>query len=276
VSNLEPILRKLKSSDISDAARLSAEAGWNQAEDDWRLLIALAPEGCFGIEVAGELVSTATLICYGRQLAWIGMVLTRSSFQGRGFARRLLTEILSLADRLNIESVKLDATDQGRPLYEKLGFRDEQAVERWERVGSADPTEKTSYPETRLSADLIAADSVAFGVNRSELLLQLAKHTPPRTLGQSYLLTRSGRLRQYLGPCVADSPDTARNLIEDALQSSRSSSWYWDLFVENADAISLARTLEFAPKRKLVRMVRGKDMRGEEHSIYALAGFELG
>ena len=274
--NVSPILRKLKTSDISDAARLSAEAGWNQTEDDWRLLIGLASEGCLGIEVAGKLVSTATLFCYGRQLAWIGMVLTRSSFQSRGFARRLLTEALSLADRLNIESVKLDATDQGRPLYEKLGFRDEQAVERWERPDSAKATTKMHAPETRLSADLITSDSVAFGANRSELLLQLAKHNPLRALGRSYLLTRSGRLRQYLGPCVADSPDTARNLIELALQPRNTGGWYWDLLEENAGAVNLARKLGFAPKRKLLRMVRGKDLRGEERSIYALAGFELG
>jgi hypothetical protein len=204
------------------------------------------------------------------------MVLTRASFQGRGFARRLLTEALSLADKLNIESVKLDATDQGRPLYEKLGFRDEQAVERWEWLGSVDVAKRTHSPDTRLSADLIASDSVAFGVNRSELLLQLAKHNPPRALGESYLLTRSGRLRQYLGPCVADSSDSARNLIELALQPTNTGGWYWDLLAENAGAVNLARNLGFAPKRKLLRMVRGKDLRGEEHSIYALAGFELG
>ncbi len=47
------VLRKLRASDIPAAAQLSAEAGWNQTEEDWRLLIDLAPEGCLAIEVEG-------------------------------------------------------------------------------------------------------------------------------------------------------------------------------------------------------------------------------
>jgi len=51
------------------------------------------------------------------------MVLTTMRYRGRGLARRLMTEALGLADRRKIEGVRLHATDQGRPLQEKLGFR---------------------------------------------------------------------------------------------------------------------------------------------------------
>ena len=140
------ISRKLRASDIPAAMQLSAEAGWNQTAQDWRLLIELSPEGCLGIEVDGDLATTTTLLCYGKQLAWIGMVLTRGAYRGRGFARRLLTDALALADEMSIETMKLDATDQGQPLYEKLGFRCEQPVERWVRPASAETDDLTSYP----------------------------------------------------------------------------------------------------------------------------------
>jgi hypothetical protein len=65
-------------------------------------------------------------------------------------------------------------------------------------------------------------------------------------------------------------------LFERALQTESSAGWYWDLMTENAQAVSIARELGFAPKRHLLRMVRGRDLRGKEESIYALAGFELG
>ena len=130
------ILRRLAASDLPAALDLSEQAGWNQTADDWRTLIDLAPKGCLAIEVDGELAATTTLLCYGRRLAWIGMVLTKKSYRGQGFARRLLTQALSLADQTAIETVKLDATDQGQPLYEKMGFRSEQAVERWTRPGT--------------------------------------------------------------------------------------------------------------------------------------------
>ena len=115
--------RILTASDIPDCMRLKDSAGWNQTAEDWRMLMDLASEGCLAIEVDGELAATTTLMCYGRRLAWIGMVLTKLSYRGRGFARRLLTQALTQADEKRIETVKLDATDQGRPLYEKIGFR---------------------------------------------------------------------------------------------------------------------------------------------------------
>ena len=74
------ILRRLVASDIPAAAELSEQAGWNQTPDDWRMLIDLAPEGCLAIEVGGELAATTTLLGYGRRLAWIGMVLTKTSY----------------------------------------------------------------------------------------------------------------------------------------------------------------------------------------------------
>src|SRR2546423_14270320 len=121
-------LRSMRAEDVPAAFNLSAQAGWNQTEEDWRTLLELAPKTCLAIEVDGELAATTTLVCYGSRLAWIGMVLTKASFRGHGFARRLLTQALALADEMQIESVKLDATDQGRPIYEKMGFRCEQVV----------------------------------------------------------------------------------------------------------------------------------------------------
>jgi GNAT superfamily N-acetyltransferase len=271
-----PTLRNLQPADAAAAMQLSIEAGWNQTEDDWRMLIELAPQGCLAIELDGEIASTATLVCYGRRLAWIGMVLTRIAQRGKGFARRLLTETLVLADQLGIESVKLDATDQGQPLYEKLGFRCEQPVERWwanptTLVGNATPSRISPVPP-----GWHTADQRAFGADRTALLENLARRNAPLTSRDSYLLTRPGRVTSYLGPGIASSASSARALVERALQQPATGGWFWDLLIDNSDAVALARDFGFAPKRHLMRMVRGKDRRGEESSIYAIAGFELG
>jgi GNAT superfamily N-acetyltransferase len=269
------ILRKLQAPDVPAALQLSTEAGWNQTSEDWHMLIELAPEGCLAIEIDGEVASTATLLCYGRRLAWIGMVLTRIAYRGRGFARRLLTEALTIADHKQIETVKLDATDQGKPLYEKLGFRSEQPVERWERPGSA------LVPSVGLTCNATPskawqADQHAFGLDRSELLESLARRHAPLSVSCSYLLTRPGRLTTYLGPCVAETPQCARTLIGRALETASTGGWSWDLFPANANAVALAQDFAFTPKRHLLRMVCGKDLRGHVEAIYAIAGFELG
>lgn len=271
-----PILRQLLAGDVPAAMQLSTEAGWNQTADDWRLLMELAPETCLGIEVNGELASTATLLCYGRRLAWIGMVLTRTIFRGQGYARRLLMETLTLADQKQIESVKLDATDQGQPLYEKLGFRPEQPVERWARTEVSLLPPIVADPGDEAARNWQDADSLAFGLDRSRLLDSLARRNAPLTSGRSYLLTRPGRLTHYLGPCVADSPAVARALMNRALTIPSPGGFSWDVLPENSAAATLAHELNFAPKRRLLRMVRGKDLRGQERSIFAIAGFELG
>lgn len=273
------ILRKLAAPDLPAALELSEQAGWNQTADDWRMLIDLAPEGCLAIEVDGELAATTTLLCYGLRLAWIGMVLTKKSYRGRGFARRLLTRALSLADEMAIETVKLDATDQGRPLYEKMGFRSEQAVERWTRPGTGGTTGTTDPVGERPSEEETwrVADHRAFGADRSELLERLARRGQrPFVMDGSYWLTRPGRYSHYLGPSVCDGPRTARALIERALPTAGYRDCSWDLFPANAGAVAIARDLAFTPTRRLQRMVRGKDLHVNSDSIYAIAGFELG
>jgi len=267
-------VRLLNAGDIPAAVQLSAEAGWNQTREDWQLLVDLAPEGCLAAEVNGELASTTTLFCYGRRLAWIGMVLTKVSYRGRGLARGLLTEALRQADRKGVETVKLDATDQGQPLYEKLGFRSEQVVERWSRPGP-DGHPVSADAATR-SREWNASDTEAFGVDRSQLLDKLAQRNSPFCVARSYLFTRPGRRTAYLGPCVASDIETARTLVGRALQAAGSCGWFWDLLPNNTNAVAVARDLDFSPNRRLLRMVRGKNLQGLHESIYAISGFELG
>ncbi len=135
----ESPIRNLLASDIAAVFALSWHAGWNQTEEDWRMLIDLFPEDCFCIESGGDVVATTTAICFGQQLAWIGMVLTRPDYQRRGLARRLLVHALSHAQEKGVRTVKLDATEQGHKLYESLGFLPEQEVGRFSRLSAAGP-----------------------------------------------------------------------------------------------------------------------------------------
>jgi GNAT superfamily N-acetyltransferase len=265
-------LRTLRAGDLAAAAKLSSAAGWNQTAEDWSMMMDLAPDGCFGIEVDGQLVSTTTLLCYGRQLAWVGMVLTRSEYRGRGFASKLLAHVLQYANSIEIQTIKLDATDQGRHLYETFGFQPEQAVERWSRAGvSKSAVHRDSAHE--LSLEL---DRSAFGADRCGLLEKLAARSEAHANSGAFLLSRSGRNAKYLGPCIASHPDSARMLITECIGHSPDAGWSWDLFRENREAIAIAGEFGFSRQRCLTRMWRGKPLRGRDELVYAIAGFELG
>ncbi|MDR3717906.1 MAG: GNAT family N-acetyltransferase [Bryobacteraceae bacterium] len=268
--------RVLTSSDLPQALGLSSSAGWNQTAADWQRLLDLAPRTCFGVELDGCLAATATLFPYGRGLAWLGMVLTRRDFQHQGLASVLVAHCLEIAGALGIETVKLDATDQGQPIYEKLGFVDERGIERWawSGVGGASGDTGVTVP----LASLASLDYEAFGADRLKLLALL---TAPVATENGFAFWRPGHFANYLGPCVAQTRDAARRLLTGCLAQAGGAQpaaqrWLWDVFPDNAPALELARDFGFQPVRRLVRMRRGPAIAERTSLVYAAAGFELG
>ena len=176
---------------------------------DWRNLLALAPDGCFGIDCDGELRATTTAVCFGRELAWIGMVLTQQEYQRRGLARRLMEHALQHLRNHSVAWIKLDATELGVPLYESLGFREEGRIQRWIRPKGAAPGGHSAAG--RFAPDS-ALDREAFGADRSSLLNVLAGIESASMAGMGYAMGRPGSIAAYFGPCVARSASAARDL----------------------------------------------------------------
>jgi len=97
------------------------------------------------------------------------MVLTEAKYQRRGFARRLLAHALETAEKMGIETIKLDATEQGRPIYDQEFTRaiDEARFERDE----AEPGEGEQIsPESLLAAFSRPPEARAEDVNGSILI----------------------------------------------------------------------------------------------------------
>jgi GNAT superfamily N-acetyltransferase len=269
-------IRTLIAVDVPQAMELKEEAGWNQTAADWERLLRLAPDGCFCLEVDGVLAATTTAFCYGRDLAWIGMVLTRVQYRGRGYARRLMEHALAFLRARDVAWAKLDATDMGRPLYAALGFMDECAIERWGRDASQPPRFSSSLG-CFIPAEL---DRSAFGTDRRRLLFDFWRE---RAIGNrdGYAMLRPGSRAVYFGPCVAADAGRAEVLQSWAIADAGGQPLYWDLFPANADAVRLAREHGFSPRRRLVRM--GLRLRDSAEPIpwdvgryYAIAGFEYG
>ena len=87
-------VREMSESDLLFADSLRGLVGWNQTVDDWKGLLDLSPRGCFVGEWDGLKAGTATTICYGSELAWIGMVLVHPDLRGRGIGSALLNRCL--------------------------------------------------------------------------------------------------------------------------------------------------------------------------------------
>jgi len=271
-------MRLLTPADIPAGMRLKEAAGWNQTEADWRTLLALAPQSGYGIDCDGLLRATTTAICYGRELAWLGMVLTDPAYRGRGLARRLIEHTLEYLRRERVHWIKLDATAMGRPVYERLGFRDEAVIERWVRKPGPVRTPADSTGPFVLDA---ALDLPAFGADRAPLLRALAGFEATSIAGAGFAMGRAGSAASYFGPCVARSKDAARDLIAWFLAKHGEESVYWDILAANHDAIELAREFRFEPARELMRMrlagvANPPTLNKNDALVFAAAGFEYG
>ncbi|MBS1876396.1 MAG: GNAT family N-acetyltransferase [Acidobacteria bacterium] len=260
------MVRLLTLDAVPSVIELSAAAGWNQTPEDWSRMIRLEPEGCFCIERDGRVVATATLLCFGAELAWIGMVLTHRDYQRRGFARRLMSAAVDTARGRGVRSVKLDATDQGHALYESFGFVDEQPIERWRREPRpAEPEPAATGPVPH------ALDREACGVDRSRFIDALPG--PVRACDEAYALTRPGARANYAGPIVARHPRDADRLLASLLDDG---AWYLDLLPSNQAARIIASEHGFAPVRHLTRMRLGQPIQTRDDYVFGIAGFEAG
>jgi GNAT superfamily N-acetyltransferase len=262
---------------IPSAMHLNLAANWNQTPEDWERILKLEPEGCFGLFCDGTLVSTTTAICYGQELAWVGMVLTDPAYRGRGYARILMERALEFVAQRGVAWVKLDATDMGRPLYLKLGFEDEAPVERWMAQAPAEirPCDLPIYEPNH------TLDLEAFGACRCALLSTLATVEAVSLPGEGFAMARPGSRAAYFGPCVTRTPEAARRFLQWFLARHPRELVAWDILPNNLEAVRLAKEFGFERRRELVRMVRpGPSAFGpfahNDSYVFAIAGFEYG
>jgi predicted GNAT family N-acyltransferase len=245
-------LRCLRESDLAGCMRLKEAAGWNQTAADWLALLRAAPQGCFGMEVDGQVAATATAVVHGG-VGWVGMVLTGPEYRGRGLATALLTHSLAYLDT-RVETVKLDATAQGEPLYRRLGFIEEAPIERWAgTVEAVAPSLTGAYGGPLRHAAAVPQEAVA-------------------ECEGAWGAGRSGSGAWYFGPCYGAGPEAVERVAR-ALLGGRGRA-YWDLFPSHG-AAAIAGKLGFAPVRRLLRMVRGRAAKTPT-DVYAIAGFEWG
>lgn len=279
------MIRQMRDADVPAAMRLKLAAGWNQTAEDWHRLLRLEPEGCFVEERDGLIVGSTTVLRYGTELAWLGMVLVLPSFRRRGIAQALVRHALAWLERHGNRACGLDATAMGKPLYEQVGFATTDVIERWVRSPEGSPTTggQTSARSTaELSAALQRMDRESCGYDRSRVLLDFCEDptvSGARCAG-GFAFGRPGSSAWFMGPCVAENARSAADMLRAALDGREGQAVFWDFLPSNRAARELAAELGFRPVRQLERMMlcRGVSPAPRSHSgqVYATAGFEFG
>jgi ribosomal protein S18 acetylase RimI-like enzyme len=272
----------MTAADLPLALRLQQQASWNQTEADWLRLLELQPEGCFVAELDRKPAGT-TIACLLGPVAWIAMVLVDTPLRRKGVATALMIHVLEFLDEQGLPTVRLDATPQGQPLYEKLGFEVQFALGRY--AGPAPAVEPVSSVRTATLADLdqiAELDRDITGTPRRRLLERLLQEHPSafrvveedgRLLG--YASARPGKMAVQIGPCVSI-PEAAPLLLADAWHRHAGQYVYVDIPVPNKHAVRLVESRGLTLQRHLTRMCRGVAVREQLDHLWASSGPELG
>ena len=230
-------LDTLSAADTHACWQLSQALRWPHREADWQQFIswAKAHGAALAVRADGRLIGCGLAWHWGQEQGSIGMVIVDDAWQRRGIGKRLFKGLLQA---LEGRDVMLQATAQGRPLYESLGFaaigHARQFHGHWQPPAEAGPTVSLAVDErTRLLQPqdvpaLLAYDQRERGLARPALLQALlaqmdADERCAVSVDEQGHLCGYGILRRFgrgwvVGPLLADGADRAVALVKRLTQ----------------------------------------------------------
>ncbi|MER8373145.1 GNAT family N-acetyltransferase [Mesorhizobium sp. M1406] len=200
---------------IEGAVALSRQENWPHRAQDWQMALQLS-NGAVALDDQGRVTGTILVTPYGADCAMINMVIVDRNVRGKGLGRRLMEQAFALAED---RPLRLVATADGMPLYEKLGFVPSGTIRQHQgtvaRLGAPDGVEATGTADL---PEIKALDRDAYGADREALIDALAER------GQFAVIRRNGDIEAYaairpfgrgevIGPVIAGSADEAKALI---------------------------------------------------------------
>ncbi|MEJ9112631.1 GNAT family N-acetyltransferase [Bacillus paramobilis] len=220
---LEIRVERLRREQIDDIVALSSYIGWDYNREEIETIF---DSGIvYGVWNEREkLIASAAIILYGEKLASIGMVIVHPDYKGRGIGKAITNACIKSVSAQT--PLMLIATDEGKHLYEKLGFRAVSYVSKYicnsyngndYCVGNEEYMMK--YEECDLE-EIIKLDENAFGTNRKAFLTKrmiqseqciVVKDNKQNVLG--YGLSIQTSENKIIGPVVAKNDAMAMRIV---------------------------------------------------------------
>ena len=279
---IEPTLRVMTPDEAPAVLTLLAKIGWNHPLEQVRQNIIWGGEGSFCLAFDERIVGTAIALKYSERLAWVGLVVSDPEYQRRGFARRLMNHVMQYLS--DVDSVMLDASVLGFPLYDKMSFQSLYKINVYAGTPQRFASSATIRPmKAEDLPTVIDMDCVIMGLPRPQVLNWLFE------AGNAYVATDSGKITGYtftrtqadalrLVAWNAQEAATAETLFQFGSTKAAEDGFSLHISIPepNAAAREIAQRHNLTFDRYVTRMVYGKQPPGHMGEQYGIIAFMTG
>ncbi|MDX8345828.1 GNAT family N-acetyltransferase [Rossellomorea sp. YZS02] len=209
--------------DIPAFIELSKSVGWDY--DEREIDTVLSAGNVFGHKnFKGKIISSAAIIPYEKSVASIGMVIVNKEYRGIGLGKEATQQCID-SHSSNI-AIMLIATEEGKLLYEKMGFQIVDRVHKYicNTFSPSHLSHGTVTIERFRAGDLhkvIELDEAAFGDRRSGFLTQRINQSEECIVVRNSTGTIVGfglstitPINLIIGPIVAIDPQVASIILD--------------------------------------------------------------
>lgn len=178
------MIRPMTPADADPAAAVVLAGGWGERTLFLRFVTAAPACRPFVAAIDGEIVGTGVGTVNG-PVGWVGTIFVASDRRGYGIGMALTQTVVDALDAAGCRTLVLVATEQGRPMYERIGFEVQTMYRTLEAPGLPEdgPVDDRIRRFVRGDLDAMAAlDRAATGEDRRHLLEAFATRESARCL----------------------------------------------------------------------------------------------
>ena len=213
----DALIRAMMPAGVGPAAEMIRQGEWGDRSVFLAWAVEFPPSHLFVAEDAGRIVGTGIATANG-PVGWVGTIFVAPDRRREGLGDALTRAVIADLETRGCRTLKLMATDAGRPLYVRLGF-EVQAPQLFFTAAGLAPNETDDgvlpFDPTMLPG-IIALDRLATGEDRSAVLERLASPESSRVLVGADAALRGFLIRAPWGgvSLIAPEGDDAIRLLE--------------------------------------------------------------
>jgi GNAT superfamily N-acetyltransferase len=273
-------IREMTAGDVDAAVVLYRSGGWGERRSFLeKILVNPCCQLLAGVR-DGAIVATGLATVNG-PVGWIGMIFVDPSQRSQGLGRAMTEAVCARLDAAGCTTQALIASEYGRPLYEKMGFR----IDAWYQMVEAAPLDVAPTPPPGIALRRMRPGDIdrvgrldfrATGEDRRALLGPLAEsgwllEAGDELLGFLICMSQSAAL---IAPDPRDAAcllDLLRHLGRESAKNARAA-----VVRGNEPGLRQLENSGWSPTFATPRMLRGQSIPWEPALIWGVLGFSFG